>query len=111
MGTPTPPPRGHATPARLGLLVWAAVAVLAPVFHLLPPWPEDLAVLLLLFSPLVLVPLGLSLVEETSRLWQTALRLHLPAALLLTVAFLLPPGPAAALLTLPWLLFTALIAG
>jgi len=81
-----------------------------------PEWPEWLAVVILLFSPLVLVPLALRLVARRcplggdSRAWTLAGRAQLPAALLLSAAFALPAGPVAAALTVPWVLFTLVVA-
>jgi hypothetical protein len=90
----------------LGTAFWG-VGVLV----LWPGW----AVTLLLLAPLVLVPLGLSLVfpldapEGSLRDWRTAVPLQL-AAVILLAAFALPPGIAAAALALPWLAFTGFIA-
>lgn len=73
----------------------------------------DWAVSLLLLAPLALVPLGLRLVapEEPGSAgflpWRAAVVLQLPAALALAVAFVLPKGPAAAALALPWAGVTA----
>ena len=66
-----------------------------------------------LIAPLFLVPFGLRLLgmatpgAEPPR---AAVRAALPAALLLTLSFLAEPGPAAAVLSLPWLGLTALVA-
>jgi hypothetical protein len=43
-------------------------------------------------------------------LWRLAIAVQLPSALLLAMAFLLPQGPAAAALTVPWLVTTGLLA-
>jgi hypothetical protein len=71
----------------------------------------ELIELLLLFGPLVAVPGGLSMVlgpGGETRLWGEAVvvRLLLPAALCVIVSRALGP----AVLTLPWLLLTALVA-
>jgi hypothetical protein len=68
---------------------------------------------LFLLAPLVLVPLGYRLLEVAapgSRPSAMTLRLVVPAAGLLVVAFWLPAGPAAALIALPWLAVTASVA-
>jgi hypothetical protein len=94
-----------------GALVWVVV-----VACLLPsPFATEWAVALLLLSPLVLVPLGLRLIDTTEqqewpRLWPAAFHLQLPSALLLALAFALPAGWPAALLALPWLATTVLLA-
>src|SRR5438552_15326375 len=64
----------------------------------------------LVFTALVIVPLLLDvlLAEDRTRLAGWAMTLQLPAATLLTIGVVLPPGPAAALATLPWLAFTRL---
>jgi len=72
---------------------------------------------LFLLAPLVLVPLGYRLIELATpgaRPPDLAIRLLVPAASLLVVAFWLPAGPVAALLAAPWLAatgLTALVAG
>lgn len=95
--------------------VGGAVWILAvAVWHPAPrdaPW----GVCLFLLSPLVLIPLGLSLAAADperlpANLWRWAVRTQPLTALLLLAAFLLPAGPLAAALTLPWLATTALIA-
>jgi hypothetical protein len=94
--------------AAVGAFTWAGGgALLRP----------ELAVVLLLFGPLVCIPLGLALLADRLphrdvglRAWQ-ALALAQPlAAFCLLAAFALPPGEAAALWTLPWLAFTGLVA-
>lgn len=75
-----------------------------------------LAESLLLAGPLLAVPLGLELAAPGRQgaarrgRWRFALRLQLPAALLVIVSFAVPPGPWAALSSLPWLLFCAFVA-
>lgn len=62
----------------------------------------------ILFSALGLVPLAFALIVPTFegafvRRWVLT---HLPAALPLAVSFFVPPGPLAAWLTVPWLVWT-----
>lgn len=70
---------------------------------------------LLLFAALVLVPLALDLFVElndaapVARWFGWAVRLQLPAALLLAVACWLPASLGAALLALPWVAFATLL--
>lgn len=76
--------------------------------------PAATAAALLLFGSLVAVPLALRLIDPTPPglgrgRWVLARRLHPPCAAALLVAFLLSPGTLAGLLSLPWLLFTALV--
>jgi hypothetical protein len=79
------------------------------------PFETDWAIALLLLSPLVLVPLGLQLAarsdqkQAVSGLLQLALQLQLPAAVALVIAFGTPVGFLAAVLSLPWLVTTAII--
>src|SRR5262249_7945588 len=80
------------------------------------PFETAWAILLLLLAPLVLVPLGLqNLVprfeRDMHRSWTIAARLQLPAALLLSAAFLVDRGLVAAALALPWLGVSGLLAG
>jgi hypothetical protein len=71
---------------------------------------------LLLLAPLVLLPIGLDLAATgiasgwPRRVWRAAVAIQLPAAALLSLAYLLPQGVLAASLALPWLLTTVLIA-
>jgi hypothetical protein len=88
--------------------MWIAVSLwLRPA-----PFDAGWAVLLLLFAPLVLVPLGLRLAEQSTapRPMRAAAFLQFPTAVLLVLAFVLPQGLVAAVLALPWLLTTSLIA-
>src|SRR5438105_3973385 len=70
----------------------------------------------LLFAVLMLVPLALPLATTPDRPgrhpspYLAAVYLQPVAALLAAGSFLLPPGLAAALLALPWLVFTGLVA-
>ena len=71
---------------------------------------------ILLFVPLVLIRLGFAFLiphgpVKRYRLWYLTSYSQLPAAVLLTIAFLQPAGTPAQLLAVPWLLFTLLLAG
>ncbi|HYF33809.1 MAG TPA: YndJ family transporter [Prosthecobacter sp.] len=84
----------------IGLLIWVLfVTAWRPLPHD-PRW----IVVLLLFSPLVLMPLANAV---WSRIGQPRHRLHfqMPAAALLVPAFITPPSRLAACAALPWLLF------
>ena len=81
------------------------------------PFIGDLSAIarLLLFAVLVVAPLPLALVasaDELSTPWplRVARAVCGPAAYFVAASMLLPPGDLAALLTLPWLAFTALVA-
>ena len=90
--------------AAVGAAVWLLVAGAA----LAERGPFWLIEVLFLLAPLVLVPLALARLEITGR----GLALLQPAAALAAAgAFLLPRGPAAAGLALPWFTFTLLLAG
>jgi hypothetical protein len=95
----------------LGGIIWIAAALWMRPSPFDPAW----AILLLLLAPLVLVPLGLRLANRApedasvSFLLRLATTLQLPAAVLLVLAFALPPGEFAASLSLPWLLMTGLV--
>lgn len=98
--------RPFALAAAVGLVLWLAAALL-----LRPGWAE----LLLLLGPTVVVPLGLGCVAPRAprRLpgrWRLAAWSVEPCALALCAAFALPAGGIAALLALPWLLSTTLVA-
>jgi hypothetical protein len=91
--------------AALGGVAW-----LAGMAALQPGW----GVALLLLAPLVVVPLGMPLLAEAvagpAAGWvRYAAALQFPAALLLFAVAALPPGPAAAAFTLPWLALTLLL--
>jgi hypothetical protein len=99
-------PGSWRTRAALGGAVW-----LAFVAAVQPGWAEAL----LLLAPLVAVPLGLALLipaqgEPDTRSLRLAALGQLPAALVLLGVFLLPAGPGAAALALPWLGVTGLLA-
>jgi len=92
--------------AALGVAVWLLAALI-----LEPGW----AVALFLLAPLVLVPLALAAITTSDRhlrypeRWRWVLLLQAPAAWLLVGAFVLPAGPWAAALAVPWLCLTGLI--
>ena len=72
--------------------------------------------LLFLFAPLVIVPLGLELTRRltgvrSGRAIDPARILQIPAMLAVSIAFWLPPGRTAAILSAVWLLQCALLAG
>jgi YndJ-like protein len=96
----------------LGVAVWWVVCFL----HL-ARFDDAWAVsMLLLFVPLVLFRLAFPLLVPPSpvrkrRAWFAVSYAQPPAAILLAVSFLLPRGEWAALLALPWLLFTLFLAG
>jgi hypothetical protein len=81
-----------------------------------PKTPDPLAVAILLWAALVLVPLGLRLTAEAGRTaWsQRLLRLvgwlQVPAAIMLSGSFVFDQGLPAAALALPWFAVTLLIA-
>ena len=93
-----------------GAAVWAACATLAGVGRA----RFGIIELLFIFAPLVVVPLGL---EFSSRLTGVRARvvpvrlLQIPVTLAVTVAFWLPPGRTAAILSGLWLLQCVLMAG
>lgn len=91
----------------VGLLLWLVVcAILRPPFE----------IAILLFAPLVLVPMGLTLLESPldrpheRSLLRWANRLAIIAALPLAVSFRFEQGSAAAWWAVPWLLLTLLLA-
>ncbi len=95
-----------ATVPVVGAITWLVWAVATR-----PSWTA----ILLMMSPFVLVPLGLWLAEHPSTGPTTALLgrlrlLTLPLALCAALAFSFDPGFTPALLTVPWMLFTAAIA-
>jgi uncharacterized membrane protein len=73
-----------------------------------------LAAAILVFAPLVIVPLGLSHLHEVAttvpKLWSWVRRLQFPAAISFAIAFFLSQGSIAALLCLPWVAITGLLA-
>ncbi len=97
----------------VGATFWLWRAVMTGVAPLQTSW----AVTLLLFSPLVLFPLLLALLQRewwpvSARRWlKWVICLQGPAAWLLVPACIIPQGMTSALLTLPWLAVTGLIAG
>lgn len=101
------------TRALIGAFAWvAAVLPVVPNVHH-GAWAQGL----LLFAALVLVPLLLAIVQgeagdaDTSRAWlRWAVRLQLPAALLLVAAFRIPSGVGASLCAIPWAATLGLVA-
>jgi hypothetical protein len=98
----------------IGVVAWAAFT-----FARVSTLRDDAwAYALLLFAALVLVPLALDLFPDPengdppgiSRAFWWLERILLPAGLLLLASCWLPSGAAAALLALPWLAVTALLA-
>jgi YndJ-like protein len=94
-----------------GLVVWLLL------YFIDLPFIGDLAEIahLFLFAVLVVAPLPLALIasaDELSAPWplRTARAVYGPAAVFVVLSMLLPPGDLAALLTLPWLAFAALVA-
>lgn len=104
---------GGGVRAVIGAAAWTTGVVIASPSPLEARW----AMALLLFVPLVLLPLVLDLVTADGRNGPAASRalravalLQLPAALCLGAASILARGPVAGALALPWLATTALIA-
>lgn len=98
--------------AAAGAAVWLVAAAWAHP----TPFDAEWAALLLLLAPLALVPLGLRLAEpddsrdEGRGPWAVAVASWLFSAPLLVGAFHRPAGLAAALMTIPWLVTTSLLA-
>ncbi|MFL5242011.1 MAG: YndJ family transporter [Gemmataceae bacterium] len=92
--------------AAIGGLAWIATwALLRP----------ELVVMILLFAPLVCVPLGLTLLVDrkegqVSRIWSLLTLAQPFGAAWLIGAFVVPSGWLAAVLTVPWLLVTLISA-
>ncbi len=106
------PLEGGSRRALIGGALWGTgLLIVSP-----SPFDTAWATALLLLAPLALVPLALDLAGRdglggrAARLWHLAALLQLPSALCLGAASLLPQGPAAAGLALPWLGTTGLIA-
>ena len=97
--------------AVIGALLWLVLFF----FEVADPLTSFIARLMLL-AVLVIVPLGLSIVAETGEhrasdfLFRAAIYAQPVGALMVIISFLLPQGVMAALLALPWLALTALIA-
>lgn len=95
-----------------GAAVWATFAALAGLRR----GPFSIIELLFLLAALVIVPLGIELEKilshsPDSRLHYTLRMIQLPASLAVCVAFWLPPGRTAAILSGVWLLECLLLAG
>jgi hypothetical protein len=96
--------------AFLGAGVWLTAACF------LPRGENGMIAALLLFVPLVLFRLGFAFLiprgpVRRHRWWRFASYAQLPAAIALTFAFFEPAGGVAVALTIPWLIFTLLLAG
>lgn len=83
----------------IGLLLWLGPSLMEPVW----------AAILLSLAAVLIVPLAHQIVS-LGRLDRLVSALGLPAGAALTAAFILPEGPIAALLVLPWLGVTAVFA-
>jgi hypothetical protein len=93
-----------------GAAVWAACATLAGVGRA----RFGIIELLFLFAPLVVVPLGLELSRRLTGVRDRVdlvRLLQIPATLAVTIAFWLPPGRTAAILSALWLLQCVLTGG
>jgi hypothetical protein len=97
---------------RIGAAAWCAFVYFSvPTLH-----DGRWAAALLLLAALVLMPMAWTLVRDfedtgwAARLWRFDLQVHFPAAILLGVAFLLPPGPGAVLCALPWAVVLGIMA-
>lgn len=98
--------------AIVGVFVWCGLLIAAQTNVLYLTWIE----LLFLFAPLVVVPLGLHLTDQTeigsaiSLPERLARVIHTPAALLAVASFFFLPGIIAAGLAVTWLAFCGLLA-
>jgi YndJ-like protein len=95
--------------AFLGTAIWLSTV------WFLPGGTNGIIAALLLFVPLVLIRLGFAFIipyggVKRYRLWYIVSYSQLPAAIALTGAFLLAPATSAALLAIPWLGFSLLLA-
>ncbi len=102
---------GPALVSLLGTFVWAVIALLAGIGRA----PFGVIELLFLFAVLVVVPLGLDLArvvnpDGDTALFRAARSLQPFAAGMVVIAFWLPPGRDAALLTAPWAGFALTLA-
>lgn len=91
----------------IGGLLWLAWSLVVQ-----PTWPQ----ILLLLSPIVLFPLGLALIgsDDASPKALVGSRINparLPAAILAALSFVVDQGSLAAILSLPWLAYTAVLSG
>jgi len=108
-GATTGAERWAAVCTTTGTAVWAGIAVLARIGVARLGAIE----LLFLFAPLVIVPLGLELGRALGgggRFHELARRLQPVGAALAGVAMVLPPGRAAGLVAVGWLLVCVLVA-
>lgn len=99
--------------ASIGGALWLAILVTSRLaVSAQRSWIE----MLLLFAVLVIVPLGLAVSrkldrgEASSGIERIAFQLQLPAALLAVCSFYARSRPLAAGLTIPWMLFAAMLA-
>ena len=93
--------------ALAGFAVWLILLALqfTTLYH------EEWARLMLALAALVWLPMALPLISTDKIVLEQILRYSLfPAALMLAIALFLPTGMLAALLILPWLVFTILVA-
>jgi YndJ-like protein len=93
ISTTLPTPQDRRVMA-VGIGVWLAAFVLLPV---------PVAVRITLLAPLVIVPRLLGMLPPRPLIQRVAGWWSLLAAIVLTVAFALPAGPVAAVLSAPWL--------
>ncbi|WP_273831682.1 YndJ family protein [Guptibacillus sedimenti] len=92
-----------------GLFIWIAFVVTKLITT--PIDTLQYVMILLMFAYLVLVPLTLNLVSQKKNVfYHYATRLQLASAVLTGISFFLEQGMLAALLAVPWLLTTSLIA-
>ena len=100
--------RWNSTAGLCGAAIWAVFAALAGLRRA----PFGIIELLFLFAALVIVPLGMELTDLVSpRSGSVSLRpLQAIAMLAVSIAFWLPPGQNAAVLSLPWLAFCVALA-
>ena len=108
-----PKERWNAIISLCGGAVWAVFAMLAGLRRA----PFGIIELLFLFAPLVIVPLGLELARRRLRspcsdqTEGASPILQILAALAVSLAFWLPPGRTAAVLSVAWLLLCLFLAG
>jgi len=104
--------RWNAIVSLCGASVWAVFALLAGVRRA----PFGIIELLFLFAPLVIIPLGLELTHRlcspcSDHTGSASPILQIAAALAVSIAFWLPQGRSAAVLSVAWLLLCLVLAG
>jgi hypothetical protein len=104
--------RWNAIISLCGASVWAVFAMLAGLRRA----PFGIIELLFLFAPLIIVPLGLELTRRlrspcSDQTVSVSPIVQIAAALAVCVAFWLPPGRIAAVLSIAWLLLCLFLAG